>query len=134
MTSYNPDTFATFVYDTLNNDSSITALVTGIYTYALQETNPPYVVISMDRIRPLNGAGLTAHEVEFSLATYSSEAGFSEVFEISEKLFTAMQGKQATISSFELVNTRFTDSDFERLKDGKGIKATLEFRSVIQQQ
>lgn len=131
--SYNPEIFTAFLYDTLSTDAAITALVTGVYTYTLQETQTPYVVINIDNIRPLNASSLNAQEVEFSLNCYSSEAGYSELFDISEKLFAAMQDKTATLTGYKVVNTRFIDSRFERMTDGKGVTATLEFRSVIQQ-
>lgn len=133
MTSHNPQIFTQFIYDTLSDYSNITALVTGIYTYVLQETETPYIVINIDRIRPFNAIGINAQEIDFSLNVYSSEAGYSEVFDINEKIFTAMQGKTASLTGFTVVNTRFADSTFERMNDGKGVKSTLEFRSVIQQ-
>ena len=133
MTSYNPEVFTQFIFDTLSSDAAITSLVTGIHSYALQETNPPYLLISMDNVRSLNAAEFAGMEVEFSVKCYSVEAGYSEVFAIMEKVFAVLQNRTGSIAGYQVVNTRLADSEYERLRDGKGIEATLEFRSVIQE-
>lgn len=132
MTNYNPEIFTKFIVDTVNADSALSALVSGIYTYALQDTNTPYLVIDIDSIQPLNAANVQAQSIAFTVHCFSLEAGYSEVFSIMEKVFTALQGKTAALTGYKVINTRFTDSEYQRLSDGRGIQASLEFRSVIQ--
>ena len=130
--TYNPKLLTQFAFDTLSADSNVTALVTGIYSYALQDTQTPYLVIDLENARPLGGAGVSAMEVSFSVSCYSSEAGHAESFTIMEKVHTALQGKNATLTGYQIIHTRMTDSSHERLRDGKGIRSVLEFRSVME--
>ena len=140
MTSYNPDIFTQFIFDALSADASITSLVTGIYSYALQETDPPYLLIEIDNARPLNAAEFAGLEIEFTIKCYSVEASYSESFAIMENVFAALQdytgsteGSTGSTEGYQIINTRLVDSEYERLRDGNGIQASLEFRSIIQE-
>ena len=140
MTSYNPDIFTQFIFDALSADASITSLVTGIYSYALQETDPPYLLIEIDNARPLNAAEFAGLEIEFTIKCYSVEASYSESFAIMENVFAALQdytgsteGSTGSTEGYQIINTHLVDSEYERLRDGNGIQASLEFRSIIQE-
>ena len=148
MTSYNPDIFTQFIFDALSADASITSLVTGIYSYALQETDPPYLLIEIDNARPLNAAEFAGLEIEFTIKCYSVEASYSESFAIMEKVFAALQdytgstegstegstgSTEGSTEGYQIINTRLVDSEYERFLDGNGIQASLEFRSIIQE-
>lgn len=131
--SYNPTKFMQAVYDTLTGDGALMAAITGIYSYAPQETAAPYITAEIKEVKPYQASGLNAFEIEYELCCFSSESGFSELYDITEKTYNALQDSAASLSGYTVINTRFIESEYERLKDGIGTKATLSYRSVIQE-
>jgi hypothetical protein len=132
MQGYNPTAFQQAIYQLLNSDLSLTALVDGVYSYVPEHTDYPYLVVQIDEITPYNTSIISGIEVVFSVYCFSQKSGQSECYAILQKVYEILQDATPTITGYAAVNTRFQDSQFDLLNDGITTRGSVTFRSVIQ--
>ena len=119
------------IYDSLNSDTTISGMITGIFDDVNEGTAYPYIVIGDDTAINVGTKTVDALEYTLTLHVWSQYRGRKEVKEIMAAIYDVLHDADLTVQNSVLVNIR---QEFEQtLVDGDGITrhGVIRFRAVV---
>lgn len=116
------------IYHKLNNDSTLSALIMGVFDRVPEGTAFPYVTVGEADCR--DWSSMTTHglECEITLGIYSRGGGRKQPLEIMERIYTLLHEGSLSISGHALVQSRFERSEVELLGDGLTYRGRMRLR------
>lgn len=132
MTGYASWELQKALYDALTGDSSLMALITGIYDHVEQETAFPYVTIGESSISAFDTKDTDGMEHILTINTWSRKRGRKEIKQIHAEIYRILQNENIPISNQVIILMQF---DFEEIyldSDGLTYHGVLRFRSLTQ--
>ncbi len=116
------------VYDKLNNDSTLSAMVMGVFDRVPEGAAFPYITIGDADSRDWSSMTTYGLECEITLGIYSRGGGRKQPLEIMERLYSLLHEGSLSISGHSLVQSRFERSEVELLSDGLTYRGRMRLR------
>lgn len=120
------------LYLRLSGDSSLAALVSGVYERVPQDAVFPYISIA-----PLVGKDWSTKttrgmEFEVQVNVWSREGGQKQAATIMEQILSLLHDASFTVENNTLVLSRLTDSTIEQQSDGWTYAGKMQFRMLLE--
>lgn len=121
------------VYETLSEDETLSAHLTGVYDEAPVDTPYPYLAMGQTSLTGSDLKDGSGGTVEFDLDVYSSEASQMQVKELAVLVDTALENANIALQDFSLVSLRLTRTAFTRLWDEAGSlhRARMSYSALV---
>lgn len=119
------------LYSTLNGDSTLGGLVTGVFDSVPDDTTLPVVQIGSATTNDDGMKGTDARSYIFQIDVFSNYRGFKEVKQIMQRVYTLLHEQALIVSGANLINLRceFTTQIIEG--DGVIRHGIMRFRAYI---
>lgn len=118
----------TAIYDKLTGDSTLMALITGVYDHVPEGTVHPYVVIGETTATAENAHDRIGKDQVVTLHVWSKQHGFSEALEIAARICTVLEHQSLTVSGYDHVLTAFEFAQTLRDPDPEIRHVPVRFR------
>lgn len=121
------------IFATLNDDSTLGAMITGVYDRVKQKTNYPYVVVGDASARDWSTKTTKGLESRLSIHIYSRKGGRKQALDIMSRIYELLHEGNPIISGLSLVYSRHDSSDIRLESDGQTYHGTLVFILLTQE-
>lgn len=119
------------IYTALDDNSALSALVTGVYDDVPEGTSYPYITIGDDTAINVGTKTVDALEYTLTLHAWSQYRGRKEIKQIMSAIYDVLHDTSLTVENSVLVNIK---QEFEQsFVDGDGITrhGVMRFRAVV---
>ncbi|MDE3061210.1 MAG: DUF3168 domain-containing protein [Pseudomonadota bacterium] len=120
------------VYTALTGDSTLMALITGVYDRPPEGTVFPYVTLGESVGADWSNAGTVGMEHVFSVRVWSRQGGRKEAATIMERLHTLLHEANLTVTGQTLVMMKFSASQITLENDGWTYQGIMKFQTYLQ--
>lgn len=128
---YNAHNFQKSIYDRLQADGVLMALISGIYDQVQSGTKLPYAVFSVLRVSDWSSATSSGVECLFAVQCFSRQGGARECSQVLKRVQELLHGVALTLPAPDkLVLMYFVDSSAR--DNGQNYQETSRFRALIQ--
>lgn len=115
------------VYAALSGDSTLSAMITGVYNDVPQGTDYPYVVIGAAVARDISGVQTHKEQVQMTLSCYSRGRGAKETLDIANEVQRLLHRQSLTLDTgYTLEMLQVGRVDVSTLRDGITWAAVLQ--------
>lgn len=127
------------VYDALNADATLGALIAGIYDNPLQVADSadaseyPYITVGSANHREWDTDTETGIVANLFIHTWSRARHHIECKEIQDRVYNVLHRGTISISGFSLVGIDQVQQDAQRDPDGITIHGVQEFRIIYEE-
>lgn len=118
------------IYSLLSTDSTLLAMVTGVYDHTPQDTAFPYVTIGEAECRDVSNLAASGVEANFGIHIFSREAGHKETHQIMERIYTLLHNTSPAVSGQTVVSMRIISADVMLERDGFTYRGMMKLRVV----
>ncbi|RMG71931.1 MAG: DUF3168 domain-containing protein [Chloroflexi bacterium] len=121
------------IYSKLQNDSTLSALVTGVYDDVEQvnasesRTAFPYVVIGDDSYNDWDTDTETGFDVVITVHIWSRYRGRKEVKQIQDAVYTALNRQSLSVSGYAVLDVLYLESESFVDADGETRHGIIKF-------
>lgn len=122
------------IYDKLTNDSTLMALVTGVFDDVPKTQEFPFIAIGPSTETKFNTFTKSGRDITYSIYVYSQYQGFKECLEILERITYLLDYQSITITN-NLVYIRYDDGsvNLSNIDQGRTKQAEARFRIIVQE-
>ena len=120
------------IYETLTADSTLMALVEGIYDRVPQDCAFPYISIGEAKIADWSTKTTTGTEQLISLYVCSREGGRKQAATIMERIHTLLHNASPAVDGQALISLRFVGSSIELESDGWTYRGMVQLRALLE--
>lgn len=124
------------IYDRLTGDSNLMGLVSGVFDYAPEDVDHPYIVIGEVLTTPDNRHGGFGRSMLATLHIWTRSRGFASALTIEDRITQLLDHQDLTIPGHHTVSVRYefsqTLTDPEPPGDIRHIP--IRFRVITEQQ
>lgn len=131
MTYFSQFSLQQSFYQHLTGDTTLMALVSGIFDHVPQSTAYPFVTIGEAIIRDWSNVEHQGTEQTIALRIWSREAGRKQASTIMERIVTLLNSSTLSVSGQALRSLRFVSSNIILQEDGLTYRGTLTFRVLL---
>ncbi|WP_138379142.1 DUF3168 domain-containing protein [Luteithermobacter gelatinilyticus] len=119
------------LYDRLNEDAALMAMISGIYDHVPRKTALPYLTIGDDQVRDWSGKDFVGEEHLFDIHLWSGARGSREVKDLADRVHALMEGGMLSVPGYDLVSLQFIffENFFEA--DGRVRHGILRYRARL---
>lgn len=118
------------VFDKLDGDATLGALVTGVFDHVPDEQDLPYVTLDGPEGKDWSAKDFDGMEHSMMIHSWSEIPGWKEVQDIMSRVHELLHDVALTLSGFTLVNLRFESHQQLRDPDGVTRHGVQRFRAV----
>lgn len=124
------------IYDKLDADAALSALIVGIYDNPSQVTDPsdndlfPFLTIGDTVLRPWDSDTETGTEATNTIHVWSRAGHFIEVKEIQQAVYNILHRGTMVISGAVFIASDYISQDAQRDQDAITIHGVQEFRII----
>lgn len=118
------------VYETLNNDATLAALVVGVFDHVPSGTDYPFITLGEGSARDWSNLEHQGTQHQVTLRVYSREAGRKQASTIIERIVALMHGG-FSVSGQSVRSIRFLSSTIQLQDDGLTYVGTVNFRVLL---
>jgi hypothetical protein len=116
------------VYSKLKNDSTLSAMIMGVYDRVPDGSSFPYVTIGEADCRDWSSVTANGIESELTLFVYSRGGGRKQALEIMERIYALLHEGSFSMTGHSLIQSRFERSDVRLLNDGHTYRGSMGLR------
>lgn len=120
------------LYQTLSSDSSLMALVTGIFDHVPQAAVMPYITLGNAAGHDWSSKTSQGMEQQPVIHIWSRNGGRKETALIMERIHTLLHDAAITVVGQNLVSLRFVSSDIMLKDDGYTYQGQMRFRALLE--
>jgi hypothetical protein len=121
------------IYETLNNDVTMSAMVNGVHDFVPEGTEFPYVVIEPGKTKDWSTVSTVGYEVELMVMAYSNQPGSKPVLEIADQLHHLLNNAELTLDGgHRAVDIRFRNGEVKRSKNESVYVAMSSFIAFVE--
>ena len=128
MGGFNPIEIQQAVFNLLDGDTTLDAMVNGIHDYVPQESAFPYITISEQESRDWSTKTTSGTQMALTLHVYSRARGKKETAEILERLHVLLHQGNLSLTGQHLVAMRFELGDIQLEADAITYHGRIRFR------
>ena len=119
------------LYSRLDGDSTLGALITGVYDAVPDDTALPIVVIGPASTSDDGSKTLDARDYIFNVDVWSDYRGMKETKNISQRVYTLLHEHDLSVSGANLIDLRCEFSSEVLENDGVTRHGVMRFRAFI---
>jgi hypothetical protein len=119
------------LYSRLNGDSTLGALITGVFDAVPDDTALPFVVIGPTSTSDDGSKTLDARDYIFNVDVWSDYRGMKETKNISQRVYTLLHEHDLSVSGANLIDLRCEFSSEVLENDGVTRHGVMRFRAFI---
>lgn len=119
------------IFDALDGDASLSALIEGVYDDVPEGSALPYVVIGEDTAVNIGTKGLDGLEHTVTIHCWSQYRGRKEVKEIMEAVYNVLHDEALSLTGSTLVNIKHEFAQTIVENDGITRHGIMRFRAVV---
>lgn len=116
------------LYTVLTNDTTLMALISGVYDRVPEDAAFPYLTLGEVSTRDHSGVASTVLEHTLTLEVWSRYRGGKQALDIMNRLHTLLDGGVLILTSQTFVGMRYDTSDIRMLADGVTYKGSIDIR------
>ena len=120
------------IYQALTANSTLMALVSGVYDRTPQNTAYPYVTLGAMTGVDWSTKTTTGMEYSVTLHTWSRQGGRKEAAKIMESLHTILHQASLSVTGQTLVMIRFSSSEIVIENDGCTYQGIMKFTAFLE--
>lgn len=122
------------IFETLVQDTELTALLSGTHIYDAIPTNakPPYILFGEIASDDWSTGTEKGEELSIELVVWSAKKGRKQATQISERIRQSLSDQTTQPDGYSLVNFAWENTLTERTKDNRFFTAKLRFRAVLE--
>jgi hypothetical protein len=132
MSNFSQLSLQTAIYAKLTGDTTLMAMVEGVYDRPFQGAAFPYVTIGDSLAKDLSNKLTNGTDHKMTLHVWSREGGRAQTATIMERLYQLLHQGTLTITGQTLVIMQFTASAIQLESDGETYHGTLALRVILQ--
>lgn len=118
------------IYGALTGDTTLMALITGVYDFVPDGTSFPYVQIGEDAFEEDGSHTFDGMGVTVTIHSWSQAAGRKQVKEIMAEVYRILHDSTLNISGHTMIMSRFEFGETLKDPDGKTHHGVQRFRMV----
>jgi hypothetical protein len=118
------------IYTALNDDSTLGALISGVYDYVPQETEKDYVVIGEQSGTDWDTKTFQGWEDEISIHTFTEGRGKKDCKAIMDEIYRILHGQALTVAGFNLLFIRQEFVTLLQEEDGLTFHGVQRFKAI----
>lgn len=122
----------TAVFEKLNNDVPLNALVVGVFDSVPENTEYPYVTVGEDVQNEWDTVDSLGTDCTITIHTWSQGRGRKETKEIQGKIYDALHRAELSYSGYQFVLVDFLNSQSFVDADGLTRHGVQTFRVIIE--
>lgn len=116
------------IYAKLNADTTLMAMVSGVYDRVKENTNYPYVALAEIDSKDWSSQSTAGLESTLTLEVFSRGGGRKECLGVLERLHVVLHDTSLMMTGHQLVQIRFVRGTTQLLSDGLTTRGEIEFR------
>lgn len=121
------------IYETLSGDSSLSALVSGVFNHVPQDSSFPYIVIGEAESSDYSTVTTTAEEVMSTVLVFSRARGSKEALTIMGEIKALLHQASLSLTGCTLIYLRMQGSNISQVKETLTWQGTLIFKALIEE-
>ncbi len=121
------------IFTKLSTDSTLTAMVSGVYENVPQDSAFPYVAISDMQSADWSTKTTKGAQVIIRVDAFTRERGSKKLLEIMTRVSDLLHQCSLTLTGHTLINLRLLDNDMLKANDGLTYIGASRFRAVTQE-
>lgn len=121
------------IFDTLTNDATFSALVTGVFDEVPDNRSFPYVTIGDNTTEvPFDTFGRDGKEVTKHIHIWSNYEGFKEAYDILEEMNRLLDNQQIPINQFDTVLVHYVNGNTIAEPLNHIVQLIARYRIIVQ--
>jgi hypothetical protein len=132
MGIFNPFELQKAIYQLLTGDTTLMALVTGIYDRPPQGTTYPYILLGVAQSEDWSTKTTSGSEHELCIRAWSREGGSRQAALIMERVHGVLHGASPAVAGQAVALMRYSGSDMALQNDGVTLLGTMRFRVLLE--
>lgn len=132
MALFNPTAMLKGVYQLLQENVALAAVIEGVYSHLPEFTDYPYTHIHIDEIQPYQALQVDAADVRCQITSFSQASTPAEIYSISEIIHEAFLNAGDVFEQVRLVNVQLVRGSFDMLNDGRTHVSSLVFQLIFE--
>lgn len=120
------------VFQALDNDSSLSALVTGVYNHVPQDTVYPYIKISSVEAVDWSTKTTSGIKSQLFLDVFSQSRGTKQTLDIIVEIKRVLDGVILSMTGCTMVSSKYTKTDVLQMSDGLTWQGRIGFSFLVQ--
>ena len=124
--------FQKAVYAQLTGDSTLMAMVTGVYDYVQEETAYPYITIGNITGSEWTTLATSGVQVALTVEVFTRDRGRKTAADIIQRVHELLHDANLAVTGKTLVNLYFDSSDITLGRDGLSYQGNAVFKASIQ--
>ncbi len=121
------------VYGVLSADSTLTAMVTGIYEYVPQGTGFPYLVVNEITAADWSTKTSNGASCSLTLKAYSRDMQDTALLGIISRATDTLRGATIIMTGHTITNLTFQNIEIKRMADGVTYEAAVKFKALTEE-
>ncbi|MCE3233045.1 MAG: uncharacterized protein K0R98_1302 [Rickettsiaceae bacterium] len=118
-------------YAALTGDTTLAAMVSGVFSHVPQDTAFPYIKFNNIRSRDWSTKTTSGIEATVQLNVFSRTRGNKESLNIIAEIKRILHGVSLSLTGCTLVSIYFTDSGVAQLSDGITWQSYISFDAFV---
>lgn len=115
------------VFAALDDDATLSGLITGVYNHVPQGSALPYVSIAAIDSSPYQSLSSSGVEIKLQINIYSNDNGSKEVVGLANEVKRILHNTRPTLTGCEVIFLRNSRAVFSKASDGKVWEGKVEF-------
>lgn len=132
MSNFSHHSLQKAIYQTLTDDITLMAMITGVFDYVPQDIVHPYITLGNAEIADWSSKTTNGTAQIVALYVFSRSAGRKQAADIMERIYTLLHQVGIAVSGQTLVMMRFINSEITQEADGLSYKGAMKFRALLQ--
>ena len=124
----------TALFELLDGDAALGALVNGVFDFVPQSTAYPYVTIGDASSEDWSTASSSGADTRFTIQVFGRGGGRKQVLTIMARLHTLLDGVSLSLSGHHCVRCRHEASRIEQQADGLTYIGQTQFHLLSEQE
>lgn len=120
------------IYEKLTGDSSLMAIVSGVFDYPPQSALFPFVTIGNIHSSDISNLASDVMAYSCDVSIYSREAGHKQTADIMEIIYGLLHNRNVSISGKTLVVVRCESSSIGLENDGLTYQGIMRLKVILQ--
>lgn len=124
----------TAVFEQLDGDATLGALITGVFDHVPQGTAYPYVTIGDASSEDWSTATSVGAQTRFAIQVFGRSGGRKAMLTIMERIYALLHGESLSLSGHHCIHCRHESSRMEQQADGLTYVGEMQFHLLSEQE
>ncbi len=119
------------IYSRLTGDSTLNAIISGVYDRVPDNTAYPYVTIGNAQWRDWSTQSRQGSEIHLDVHAYSRKGGRKEALDIMARVYALLHDGSLSVTGHHLVMMRCESAQVRQMEDGLSYAGEMNVRLLL---